>query len=183
MIGPGARTSVSDFGWPESPAGLSRRSLGALAATLLIAGCASSTGARGSFDTETNEWSGRLALSVASEPPQSFSAGFRLTGHADAGELSLTSPLGNILAVLEWQPGQAVLRQGDQTRQFASAEAMAAELTGAPIPVRALFAWLRGQPEPVEGWQADLTQLPSGRLNARREMPLPTAELRIVLDR
>ncbi len=60
---------------------------------------------------------------------------------------------------------------------------MAAELTGAPIPVRALFAWLRGQPEPVQGWQADLTQLPSCRVNARREMPLPTAELRIVLDR
>ena len=92
-----------------------------------------------------------------------------VTLKAKAGD---TVKKGDILAVLEWQPGQALLRQGDQTRQFTSVEAMAAELTGAPIPVRALFAWLRGQPEPVQGWQADLTQLPSGRVNARREMPL-----------
>ena len=133
--------------------------------------------------TETDHWSGRLALNVASEPPQSFSAGFSLSGSADAGELRLTSPLGNILAVLQWQPGQALLRQGEQTRQFDSVEALAAEATGAPIPVRALFAWLRGQPEDVTGWHADLSQLQAGRISAQRRMPLPTADLRIVLDR
>ena len=162
---------------------MSRRLAAACLATLLVAGCATGTGARATYDTETNQWSGRLALNVASEPPQSFSAGFNLSGNAEAGELSLSSPLGSTLAVLQWQPGQALLRQGDQTRQFDSVEALAAEATGAPIPVRALFAWLRGQPEEVTGWRADLSQLPAGRVNAQREMPLPTADLRIVLDR
>ena len=122
-------------------------------------------------------------MNVASEPPQSFSAGFELSGEPDAGELRLTSPLGNVLGVMQWQPGQALLRQGEQLRQFDSVEALAAEVTGAPIPVRALFAWLRGQPAEVSGWQADLGQLSAGRLSAQRQMPLPTAELRIVLDR
>ena len=49
--------------------------------------------------------------------------------------------------------------------------------------VHPLFAWLRGQPEEVAGWHADLSQLDAGRLRAQRQMPLPTAELRIVLDR
>ncbi|TXK27877.1 outer membrane lipoprotein LolB [Ottowia sp. GY511] len=162
---------------------MSRRSVGWLFASLLIAGCATSTKGGASFDAETNRWSGRLALNVASEPPQSFSAGFELSGQPDKGELRLTSPLGNILGVMQWQPGQALLSQGEQVRQFDSVEALAAEVTGAPIPVRALFAWLRGQPEEVTGWQADLGQLPAGRLSAQRQMPLPTAELRIVLDR
>jgi outer membrane lipoprotein LolB len=119
---------------------------------------------------------------VASEPPQSFSAGFTLSGNADAGELSLTSPLGSILAVMHWQPGQATLRQGEQTSHFDSVETLAAQATGAPIPVRALFGWLRGQPENFTGWQANLSQLESGRISALRQMPLPAAELRIILD-
>ncbi len=160
-----------------------RRLFASLITILLIAGCASGAGVRAPFDTESNQWSGRLALNVASEPPQSFSAGFSLSGNAEAGELSLSSPLGSTLALMQWQPGQALLRQGEQTRQFDSVEALAAAATGAPIPVRALFAWLRGQPEDVAGWHADLSQLQAGRVNAQRQMPLPTAELRIVLDR
>ena len=81
------------------------------------------------------------------------------------------------------QPGQAVLRQGERTRQFESVEALAADATGAPIPVRALFAWLRGQSAEAAGWQADLRQLSAGRIDAHRQMPLPTADLRIVLDK
>ncbi len=160
-----------------------RRAALALFATFLVAGCATNTRGGAASDAETHHWSGRLALNVASEPPKSFSAGFELNGQPDAGELRLTSPLGSILAFMQWQPGQALLRQGEQVRQFDSVEALAAEVTGAPIPVRALFAWLRGQREEVTGWQADLSQLSAGRLSAQRQMPLPTAELRIVLDR
>ena len=155
----------------------------ALFATFTIAGCATQTGASDTFFNESDQWSGRLALSVASEPPQSFSAGFTLSGNADVGELSLSSPFGNTLALLQWQPGQAVLRQGERTRQFESVEALAADATGAPIPVRALFAWLRGQSAEAAGWQADLRQLSAGRIDAHRQMPLPTADLRIVLDK
>lgn len=163
---------------------LRRHLIAASIAALMIAGCASWTGDRARFDTETDRWSGRLGLTVASEPPQSFSAGFSLSGSAEAGELSLTSPLGSTLAVLRWQPGEALLSQGEQsTRRYESIEALAAEVTGAPIPVRALFAWLHGTPQAVDGWNADLSQLTSGRLRAERMVPPPTALLRIVLDR
>lgn len=132
---------------------------------------------------QAERWSGRLGLLVASEPPQSFHAGFQLSGNAQAGELSLTSPLGSTLAVMEWQPGQTLLRQGEQTRRYDSLEALSQEVTGAAIPVRALFGWLNGTPQAVEGWDADLSRLADGRLVARRLAPLPTAELRVVLDR
>ena len=150
---------------------------------LLIAGCATPAAPAASFDPERNEWSGRLGLTVAAEPPQSFSASFHLSGSAEAGELTLTSPLGNILAAMQWQPGEALLRQGEQTRRYESLDTLAQEATGTPLPVRALFGWLRGQPQSVPGWRADLSRLPEGRLSAQRLMPLPTAELRVVLDR
>ena len=124
-----------------------------------------------------------MALRVESEPAQSFSAGFALSGDPQSGELTLTSPLGTVLAVMQWQPGEALLRQGDQTRRYESLDALAQEATGTPLPVRALFGWLRGQAQSVPGWQADTSRLDEGRLSARRLMPLPTAELRVVLDR
>ena len=149
----------------------------------MIAGCAHQTGQNAPFDSQTSHWSGRLGLTVASEPPQSYSAGFALSGNALVGELMLTSPLGSALAVMRWQPGQALLQQGEQTARFDSLEALVAQVTGTPLPVRALFGWLHGEPQSVPGWQADLSGLPDGRLFAQRLMPLPTAELRLVLDR
>ena len=152
-------------------------------ATLLIAGCAAPPRAGTGFDAQTEQWSGRLALRVESEPPQSFSAAFALSGNPRAGELSLTAPIGSALAVMQWQPGEALLRQGEQTRRYDSIDELAQEVTGTPLPVLALFGWLRGEPQSVPGWQSDLSRLPDGRLSARRLMPLPTAELRVVLDR
>ena len=149
----------------------------------MIAGCAHQTGANGRLEAQSDYWSGRLGLIVASEPPQSYSAGFALSGSAQAGELMLTSPMGSTLAVMRWQPGQALLQQGEQTARFDSLEALVAQVTGTPLPVRALFGWLNGTPQAVEGWEADLSRLPDGRLVARRLMPLPTAELRVVLER
>ena len=164
--------------------GARRALLAILAITIfLLAGCASQTGARSTFDPETSQWSGRLGLTLESEPPQSFSASFDLRGNPQAGELTLTSPIGSTLAVMQWQPGEAWLRQGDQARRYDSIDTLAQEATGTPLPVRALFGWLRGEAQSVPGWQPDLSQLANGRLNARRLMPLPTAELRVILDR
>ena len=164
--------------------GARRALLAILAITIfLIAGCASPTGARGTFDPETSQWSGRLGLTLESEPPQSFSASFDLRGTPQAGELTLTSPIGSTLAVMQWHPREAWLRQGDQARRYDSIDTLAQEVTGTPLPVRALFGWLNGTPQAVEGWEADLSRLPDGRLVARRLMPLPTAELRVVLER
>lgn len=127
-------------------------------------------------------WQGRLALRVEATPPQAFFADFELTGDARQGALLLTGPLGQTLAQLDWSPAGATLRDGRNSREFGSLDALAAQATGTPIPVAALFEWLAGRPAAADGWQADLSQLAEGRLSARRLAPEPAAELKLVLE-
>lgn len=160
------------------------RRLAALAlASVFIAGCAHPTGGSGPKDSKTAFWSGRLALQVASEPPQAFFSSFELKGNADDGELLLFTPLGSTFAALAWTPTSARLTQGGEVRAFGSVDELVQAATGASFPVTALFAWLDGVQTSVTGWTADLSQLDRGRLSAMRAEPLPTAELKIVLDR
>jgi outer membrane lipoprotein LolB len=133
-------------------------------------------------------WTGRISLQVQSETAQSetaqsFSAGFELKGRPERGELTLISPLGNVLGVLRWSPGEAVLDSGNQKIQhFASVDELMAQATGAAVPLSALFAWLQGDNASVSGWSADLSRRSEGRISARRAQPLPQADLRVVLD-
>lgn len=152
-------------------------------ALLLIAGCASPIRATDQNNQHISFWSGRLALKVDADQAQSFSAGFELKGNARAGELSLYNPLGSTLAVLAWTPGSATLRSNDQTHSFNSLDELVQHATGTVIPVAALFDWLQGVNTPVPGWQADLSQLATGRLVARRSAPTPAAELRLALEK
>jgi outer membrane lipoprotein LolB len=156
----------------------SARHLALLLAAALLTACATP---RPTAPGEAS-WSGRLALQVQGTPPQSFSAGFDLYGSPETGELALTSPLGHTLATVVWSPGSAELRQGDQVTRRTSLDELTTELGGTALPVTALFAWLRGQPQDASGWQADLTHQPEGRVSARRTQPLPIAELRIVFQ-
>lgn len=132
---------------------------------------------------EPQLWRGRLALRVESEPPQSFFAGFELSGHAGQGELRLFSPLGTTLADLHWSPQSATLSNNGETRQFESLDTLATQATGTAIPIAALFQWLAGVQTGADGWSADLSQLDDGRLTARRTQPEPSAELRLILER
>ncbi|HYF19974.1 MAG TPA: outer membrane lipoprotein LolB [Ramlibacter sp.] len=158
-----------------------RRALAATLLTMLLAACAQvprESAASGEVR------SGRLALSVADQPGQSFSAGFELRGRPEAGELALLNPLGGVLALLRWQPGSATLdTPGRDTQRFPSLDVMVQQATGAPLPVTALFDWLAGTNTPVPGWEADLSQLADGRIRAVRRDPPPQADLRVVLDR
>jgi outer membrane lipoprotein LolB len=156
-------------------------SLAAIA--LVLAGCASAPKPPATFDAANGPWSGRLALQVQDRPAESFSAGFELKGSALAGELQLFSPFGATLAVLDWQPGRARLQSSSRNQEFDSVDSLLAEITGTPIPVHALFDWLRGIATPVAGWQADLSQLAQGRIAAKRVEPPPEADLRLVLER
>ena len=158
-----------------------RRSLllGSAAAALLQIGCAPR---RPPGPRPADHWSGRLSLSVRSQPAQSFSAGFELNGHAEAGELLLSTPLGTTLAQARWSPGQAWLASGAQVRRFPSIDELLRELTGTTLPLTALFDWLRGIPTQAQGWEADLAQSADGRLLARRSSPAPLVELRLLLD-
>jgi outer membrane lipoprotein LolB len=151
------------------------------AGLLLAAGCASPGGPLVAASGEA--WSGRLSLRVDSEPVQTFSALFELRGAPQAGELILTSPIGNTLAQLHWAPGEALLKNGSQTRRFDSVDALIEAATGAVIPVGALFGWLAGREDRVPGWRPDLSQVGAGRLQATRESPQPRADLRIVFER
>lgn len=163
--------------WRQTAAGL------LLIAIFFIAGCAQIPRAEGPETTETTFWRGRLALRVESEPPQSFFAGFELSGNAGQGELRLFSPLGTTLADLRWSPQSATLTNNGETRQFESLDALATQATGSAIPIAALFQWLAGTQTSATDWEADLSQLDAGRLSARRTQPAPATELRLILER
>ncbi len=154
---------------------------------LWVLGCAMFLGACATPPPSTQPheavWSGRLSVRVDSDPPQSFSAGFELRGSPQTGELQLTSPLGNTLAVVQWSPQGAALHQGTHTTQRSSLDQLSTELSGTQLPLAALFGWLQGQAsEDTHGWQADLSRQPEGRITARRSAPLPAAELRLVFQ-
>ena len=158
-----------------------------LIATLLIAACAHKLGYTGINDTQNETknsfWAGRISLQVQSEPVQAFFAGFELKGQAESGKLTLISPLGSILAVMRWSPGETVLEQGGSIKRFASKDELLAQTTGAAVPVSALFDWLAGVNTSAPGWTADLSQHAGGRISAKRSDPAPQADLRIVLDK
>lgn len=130
----------------------------------------------------TAHWSGRLSLQIESDPPQAFHAGFELRGSAQAGELSLLSPLGTILATARWQPGGAELLRPDSSQAYPDLASLSADLTGTAVPVAALFDWLRGEATVADGWSVDLSDAGAGRLRAQRHQPPPDASLRLILD-
>jgi outer membrane lipoprotein LolB len=158
-----------------------------LVTIFFIAGCASNPWATRPNASE-NLWNGRLSLQVqassATETEQSFSASFELRGTAQTGQLALFNPLGGTVAVLSWQPGQALLTDAAQaTRNFSNLDELSAQATGGTtLPIAALFDWLQGVDTAVDGWQADLSQTGRGRLSVQRFAPLPQARLRVVLE-
>lgn len=149
----------------------------------LLAGCAQPPKAPAEALSERTYWSGRLALQVEEQAAQSFSAAFELQGNATRGELTLLNPLGNVLAQLHWQPGNAHLQADGKMRESASLPELLEQTVDTPIPVLALFSWLRGLPTTAPGWQADLSAIDQGRLVATRYEPLPRATLRVTFER
>lgn len=156
---------------------------GCLIAIILIAGCAHPIGVKSINSSQNEFWTGRISLQVQSEPVQAFSASFELRGQPERGELTLISPLGSVLGVLRWSPGDATLDSGNRKiEHFSSINELMERATGAAVPPSALFAWLRGDNASVSGWSADLSRLGEGRIWATRTEPAPQAELRVVLD-
>lgn len=140
--------------------------------------------------------SGRLALRVDGQPERSVSAGFELSGGPQQGALLLTGPLGTTAAVARWSAGQAVLTQAGTETRHPDLDTLAAAALGEPLPMAALFDWLRGRPWPGApsaptqgtpggfdqlGWHVDLSQWAQGLLSARRVAP-PAVLIRIKLE-
>lgn len=148
---------------------------------IVLSGCASPT-ARSTKDAAQPSWQGRLAVKVASEPPQAFSADFALLGSVMQGSLELSSVLGTRLATLRWDANSATLQTPTELLRFTSVDAMVAHSMGTPLPLAAVFGWLRGEAASATGWEVDLQDLPAGRLRAWRLAPDAAAEIRIILE-
>lgn len=164
---------------------LNRRQAGSLLALSLglgLAGCATPPRPP-QPDVPASTWNGRLSLTLDREPPQSFFASFQLRGTPREGTLDLYNPLGSTIAQVRWNPSEAMAQQGKMAREYPSLDDLIIDLTGANVPVAALFDWLAGRNTQVAGWLADLSRQREGRISARRLQPLPTAQLQIVLDR
>lgn len=158
------------------------RRLFLLAMTVALAACTSPGTLKVPSTDAGMYWQGRLSVKVFSKPVQAFSANFELQGRPDQGELVLTSAVGTTLARMQWNAGAATLLANGEQRHFESIEALARQVTGADLPVTSLFAWLKGEDAVAPGWQADLKDLPQGRISARHIEEVQ-AELKIILDR
>jgi len=133
-------------------------------------------------NTMQDAWQGRVAVNIASDPAQAFTAYFALQGSASEGVLTLTSMLGTRVATLRWSAHAAALQTPQELSQFDSADAMLMHILGAPLPLAALFGWLQGERVPGPGWNVDLLDLSTGRIQARRLAPDPAAEIKIILE-
>ena len=170
----------------------------ALCAALALSGCATVKPADGAF---ADLLSGRLSVrveGVGSEPPRSMSAAFELEGDAAAGRFGLVTPLGTTLAQARWSPGQVMLSTPQGETRFADLNSLTREMLGEPLPVAALFDWLRGRPwpgaastvsiPPAEagfeqlGWAVSLARFDDAWVTARREQA-PVVTVRAKLDR
>ena len=117
------------------------------------------------------------------QPEKSVSAGFELTGNSIVGGLTLYTPFGSTAAKLSWSQHDASLMSDSGLRRFPSLESLIEQSLGTDLPVSALFSWLAGENASAAGWTADLTNHADGRITAKRSLPLPSAELRILLEK
>jgi outer membrane lipoprotein LolB len=164
----------------------------ALAAlAVALAGCATSVP-----PASVDLIAGRLALQVdgdGRQPARSLGAVFELRGDAARGDFALFTPLGTTLAQARWQPGDVELVTGEGTYRFATLDAMTQRMVGEPLPLAALFDWLRARPwagaasvanatgfEQL-GWAVDLSRHRDGAVLLRRAQP-PAVTLRVQLD-
>ena len=150
------------------------------AGLLALTGCA---GLRNITGQSEAFWSGRLSLQLDSTPPKNWNTSFELQGSAQAGQMTLLSPIGTTLARLSWNLETATLVQGNTQIESRSLERLSTQMAGTPLPIAALFQWLAGQEAHAPGWEVDLTGHAQGQLTAQRHSPLPEARLRILLDR
>lgn len=163
---------------------------------MAMAGCASP---RTAPTASGESLSGRLSVRVdatPTAPAQSVSGSFELLGTPQAGQLNLTSPLGTQVAQARWDGSRATLRTSEGETTYDDLDQLTRDMLGQPMPVAALFDWLRARPWPGAtsqaradgqpgfvqmGWDIDLTRHSEGWVSARRAGP-PVVLVRARLD-
>ncbi len=139
---------------------------------------------------------GRLSVRIDGQPERGVSAGFELTGNAEQGGLLLTGPLGTTAARASWWPGHAVLASAGTETDYLELDSLVTAALGEPIPMAALFDWLRGRAWPGAaanprpdgtagfeqlGWRINLARWPEGAIEAYRAAP-PAITVRARLE-
>ncbi len=129
----------------------------ATALALGLAACATPPPVAAPAGGPPNEWSGRFAATVhsgAAEPERS-SGRYLLRADGVRAELELASPLGQTVARISLDEGQATLVTADgKSIRAVSAEALTEEAFGWRVPLANLADWLEGriaQPTEREG--------------------------------
>jgi len=121
---------------------------------LALAGCAQLQKAPASDEAHL---SGRISVSIAGDMHNRGTGGaasFELFGGPEAGRLELTSPLGSLVARASWSPSVVALQTPEGERRFDDLDALTREMLGEPVPVAALFDWLKARPWPAAPHQA-----------------------------
>ena len=126
-------------------------------------------------------FAGRLSVVIQTEPVQQMIADFELEGDASQGELRLFGPFGASIAVLQWEPGRALLIEGERRRAVRSIDWLVERVTGAPLPVALIFDWLVGRPVRSDDWEVSPRDNPAEPLRATRLQPLPRIQLVLAL--
>lgn len=124
-------------------------------ALALLAGCATPppSSNRVAAYSETIELSGRISVNYQKEGnSESLSGKFNWQQSAQRTSVSLASPLGQTIAVIEVTPGVARLTQaGQPPREAADIDALTAQALGWPLPVSGLRDWLQGHAVSLDG--------------------------------
>jgi len=96
--------------------------------------------------SEAIDLDGRLSVQYQQNgQDQALHGSFRWRQTAEHTSVTLMSPLGQILAVIEVDPGSATLTQSGQAPRVAhDVDQLAAQSLGWPLPVAGLRSWLQG---------------------------------------
>lgn len=95
---------------------------------------------------EAVDLGGRLSIQYQQNgSDQAMHGSFNWVQRADHTTVTLLSPLGQILAIIDTAPGSATLRQANQpTRTAPDVDTLTATTLGWPLPVAGLRDWLQG---------------------------------------
>lgn len=151
------------------------------------------------------ELQGQMGIKLGAwqaEPARGMSFGFFFQGQVERGSLSLMTPLGSQVALVEWTPTSATLRRigpgGGEDIQRGSIEELAETALGEALPLQTLVHWMQGHPDPglphsampeagtfeQRGWLIDTRDRAQGRILATRQgQPgLRDARIQVRLD-
>lgn len=146
---------MMDVDFPATMRVARRACLGAaIAATMALAGCAGMMRAPAAPAADqavrpyfqTIDLDGRLSVHYQRNgKDEAVHGSFSWAQSPERTRVTLLSPLGQIIAIIDIDAGGATMRQANQPmRSAADADALAAETLGWPLPVAGLRQWLQG---------------------------------------